>query len=259
MPGTFELELAVRTARAFRPERRVVSIERAVFDRFVKVHPGTEVTLRTRLRLVEEDEHTTEVEVSIHSDFVHKSGRVLQEDIRHFSACVRLADRAAVLPAPIVATNGASGVAVLDPYVAADSPVRLDGLFRCLESVRLHAKYRTARFRIADPTWLSHLATFETPSILLDAMARCAVLDAGSDGTMPVWVPISATRTLLPQGVNDVSLHRFGGGLRIHAVAPRFEGERAYADHVEAIDADDRVILVVNGLVAQRAGRVRVA
>jgi acyl transferase domain-containing protein/acyl-CoA thioesterase FadM len=258
MPGTFELELAVRAARAFRPSLCVVSIEHAMFDRFVQVHDGAEVELRARLRLVEEDAHAALVKVSLHSDFIHKSGRVLQRDIRHFSASVRLADRPCALPAATVGTNGARGVPAIDPYLAAGSPVKLDGLFRCLEEVRLHADHRTASFHISAPESLPQIAAFLTPSLLLDAMTRCAVIAVEDDGAMPIWVPVSAGRTLLPQGVNDASLHAAGGGVRIQAVAPRFAGDLVYADHVEAIDAEERAFLVVEGLVARRAGQVYV-
>jgi acyl transferase domain-containing protein/NAD(P)-dependent dehydrogenase (short-subunit alcohol dehydrogenase family)/acyl-CoA thioesterase FadM len=258
LPGTFELELAARAALLFRPSRYVVSIEHAVFDRFVKVHEGATVDLRTNLRVIEESDHETIVEIALHSDFVHKSGTVLQRDIRHFSACVRLEDQPRSLPRSGIFADLGDGTAATDPYLAEDSPVKLTGLFRCLESIRLHRDQRSAIFRIADPTDLSIYESFKTPFLLLDAMTRCAVFNVEPDGTMQVWVPVSARRTLLPHGVSDASLQTAGIEARIRATAPRYDGELVFSDYVEAVDHGGRVIVLVEGLVAHRAGKVHV-
>ena len=258
LPGTFELELAVRAALAFQPSRRVVSVEDATFDRFVKVQDSSTANLRAKLRVVEQSDHATVVEVTLLSDFIHKSGMVLQQDIRHFSARVRLADEPNVLPAGRKFVNGTAGIAALDPYLAPGSPVKLDGLFRCLETVRLHADHRSASFRIVNPAGLEHLVSFNTPFVLLDAMTRCAVFNVEADGAMRIWVPISAGRTLLPQNVNDASLHSAGAPVHINATAPRFDGDLVFADYVEAVDTDGRVIVIVEGLVARSAGQVQV-
>jgi hypothetical protein len=259
VPGTFELELAVRTARNLRPSRCVVSVEQAVFDRFVRVHDNSITSLRARTRIIEDDACSTLVEVGLHSDFVHKSGRVLQQDIRHFSACVRLADEPYALQTKRAYGNGEDGVAIIDPYLAADSPVKLAGLFRCLDAVRLHSDHCTAAFRFAEPSGLAQIVSFQTPFLLLDAMTRCSVLHVEGDRTMRVWVPISARRTFLPQNLNDASLHAAGTVVRIHSAAPRFERDLVFSDHVQALDAEGRVLIVVEGLVARHAGQVHLA
>ena len=239
VPGTFELELAVRAALSLRPDRCVVAVENAVFDQFVKVIDGATTSLRAKIRLLEENDDVTVVEVALHSDFTHKSGLVLQKDIRHFSACVRLADRPLSPKTGTISINGARGTATADPYLATNSPVRLGGLFRCLEAIQVHADHRTADFRIADPAGLPQIASFNTPFLLLDAMTRCAVLKVESDRSMHVWVPLSARRTLLPQSVNDNSLHATGVKMRINATAPRFEGDLVFADYVEAVELQE--------------------
>jgi len=258
VPGTFELELAVCAALSLRPSRRVVTVEQAVFDRFVKVQDGTTVSLRSRSRLIEENDKETIVEVSLHSDFVHKSGLVLQRDIRHFAACVRLADQPLSPPRGRIFVNGAEGISAADPYLAADSPIRLGGLFHCLQTIRLHSDHRTASFHITCPDGLPQLDSFNTPFLLLDAMTRCAALNVEPDGAMQVWVPVSARRTLLPYQLNDSSLHAGGAEVRINAVAPRLAGDLVSADYVEAVDANGGVIVVVEGLVARKIGSVHV-
>src|SRR6185436_19347028 len=97
LPGTFELALAVEAACAVRPGLAVAAAENLTLSRFVKVTDGHPVHLRSIAQILGEAATETLVRVALVSDFVHKSGAVLQKDVVHFEVDVRLTPDATVL------------------------------------------------------------------------------------------------------------------------------------------------------------------
>ena len=131
LPGTFEIELrGAGRARELRPERSLVGVENATFRRFLRVPTDREVNLRGEATVVSESDEETLIHVRLLSDFVHKSGRVLEKDIVHFEVDARLAAAALPLRGPRETWERFDGRPAFDPYVVPGSPVQLGGSSR---------------------------------------------------------------------------------------------------------------------------------
>ncbi len=255
LPGTFEVELAIQSARRLRPDRLVTTVEDARFERFVKVFPDRELPLRASSRIVFEDQSQTLVRVEIHSDFVHRSGAVLKKDVLHFAAFVRLQDDIAPLNSALPQVEDMS-VTVRDPYVDERAPVWLGAGFRCLHDIRLGGNHRRAAFRVEEPRMFSQLEDFVIPTVLLDGLCRFAMIRRDSDGSLPVYVPVSCRRLSLTHGNNDAQLIRERRRITLRAQTPQLDGGVIRNMRAEAAQADGALLLVVEDLVARPMGTV---
>ena len=256
VPGTFESELAARTAKQLRPECHVVEMHESRLPRFARLDQGSQIELRGVAEVVEERGSDTMARVQLLSDFVHKSGRILQKDVLHFETLVRLAPGLDNVPAPDgIPRHG--GTSVPDPYLMPGAPVRLDGFFRCLRDIEITETGRVARFRCEDPTYLPLLADFLTPALLLDALFRFSMIQLDPTGTMmPVYVPVRCGRTLLVPGINDVTLQGAAEGLTLLAPAPRVTADGGVSPWARVEDASGRTVLYVEDLQAVHVGDV---
>jgi acyl transferase domain-containing protein/acyl-CoA thioesterase FadM len=256
VPGTFESELAARTAKQLRPDCHVVEMHDSQLPRFARLDHRDTLELRGVAEVVEERGTDTMARVQLLSDFVHKSGRILQKDVLHFETLVRLAPGLDGLPAPDgVPRHG--GLSVPDPYLSPGAPVRLDGFFRCLRDIEISEAGRVAHVRFDDAAYLPLLADFLTPALLLDALFRFSMIHLDSTGTMmPVYVPVRCGRTLLLPGINDVTLHAAGEALTLLAPAPRVTPEGGVSPWARVEDSRGRTVLYVEDLQAVRVGQV---
>jgi hypothetical protein len=188
LPGTFELAMAIEAACASFPGRRVAAVEEVVLSRFVKVPAGQPVRLRTVAQVVSAGARESVVHVALLSDFVHRSGAVLQKDIVHFECHVRLTTSLEALHGPVERAAEVTGHAAADPYMEPVAPVRLRGLFACLHDIEVGEMRRRARFRVTETQYLPFLRGFRIPPVLLDAMMRLTVVEAAGPGAAPVFV-----------------------------------------------------------------------
>jgi NAD(P)-dependent dehydrogenase (short-subunit alcohol dehydrogenase family) len=256
VPGTFESELAARTAKQLRPDCHVVEMFDSRLPRFARVDHDGAVELRGVAEVVEERGPDTLARVKLLSDFVHRSGRVLQKDVLHFETVVRLSPGLDSVPAPDgVPRHG--GTRVRDPYLSPGAPVRLDGFFRCLRDIEISEAGRVARVHFDDHQYLPLLADFLTPALVLDALFRFSMIHLDSTGTtMPLYVPVRCGRTLLLPNVNDARLHAGGGTLTLIAPAPRVTAEGGVSPWARVEDGQGRTVLYVEDLQAVRVGEV---
>src|SRR5207248_1858405 len=116
VPGTFELALAVEAARAIRPGRVFSSADNLVLSRFIKVPDGQVVHLRSIAQIATDGSRATVIRVALLSDFVHKSGVILQKDVVHFEVDVRLTSTAESLRGPMNRPDAFPGRAAADPF-----------------------------------------------------------------------------------------------------------------------------------------------
>lgn len=83
LPGSFELEIGVEAGKLLHPELVPVSIDNALFHSALKLFEAQPVTMRLKARSQPLSDGRHSVTLSITSDLVHKSGRVLQSDRKH--------------------------------------------------------------------------------------------------------------------------------------------------------------------------------
>jgi acyl transferase domain-containing protein/acyl-CoA thioesterase FadM len=253
LPGAFEIEFALQAAHMLRPAHAHMAARNSRFHRFVRV-PEQGLRLRAEAKVIEENADGSVIAVRLLSDFVHRSGAVLQRDVLHFegevltgTSCFPLSEN------PIVAMDLNPSVSCADPFLAEGSPVKLDGVFACLDEIRIGPHVRRARFHIGAHQPLQALAGFRSPVLLCDALFR--LLGLAPDGdvkTGTVSVPVDGGSFRLTPGLNDLALQ--GQTLTLTAANPRFDGDYLVSDWGQVLDAQGRIIVSIERAVAKRMG-----
>jgi acyl transferase domain-containing protein/acyl-CoA thioesterase FadM len=253
LPGAFEIEFALQAAHVLRPDHAHMAARNSRFHRFVRV-PEQGLRLRAEARVIEENADGSVIAVRLLSDFVHRSGTVLQRDVLHFegevltgTSCFPLSEN------PIVAMDLNPSVSCTDPFLAEGSPVKLAGAFACLDEIRIGPQVRRARFHIGTHQPLQALAGFRSPVLLCDALFR--LLGLAPDGdveTGTVSVPVDGGSFRLTPGLNDLALQ--GQSLTLTAANPRFDGDFLVSDWGQVLDAHGRIIVSIERAVAKRMG-----
>jgi hypothetical protein len=252
LPGTFELAMAVEAACTVRPGLSVAAMENLTLSRFVKVTTGHPVELRSIAQIVSESGTETIVRVALVSDFVHKSGAVLQKDVVHFEVDVRLTTESTVLRGPLPQWSPFPGRSAADPYMDPLAPVQLRGTFACLHDIVIGDERRRARFHVTQPHFLSSLREFRIPPVLLDAMLRLTVVEADGAGTAPVFVPERIERIRTTAHLRDDRIHTAGTDVLLVAANPNVDGELLTGRWVQALDSDGRTLALLEFGVGRR-------
>ena len=253
LPGTFEVEFALRAAQTLCPDHPYFAARNPRFHRFVRV-PEQGTSLRAEARLLEETADGCIVGVRLLSDFVHRSGVVLKRDVLHFEGEVLTSAR----PFAHIANSWSNAdlypaVPCDDPYLAPGSPVKLGGMFTCLDEIRVGPRARSARYHIGSEKSLESLSGFISPVLLLDALFRLVgVAPDGDVSTGAVSVPLSGDSFYFTAGLTDCALQ--GTSLRMVAANPRSEGEFLRTDWGHVTDAEGRTIVSIAGAFARRMG-----
>ncbi|MGE5148825.1 MAG: SDR family NAD(P)-dependent oxidoreductase, partial [Rhodospirillaceae bacterium] len=252
LPGTFEVEFALRAAQALRPNHPYLAARNPRFHRFVRVaERGT--PLRVEARLLEETAESSVVGIRLLSDFVHRSGVVLQPDVLHFEGEVLTSSKPFAHMINDAALDFASALPCPDPYLAAGSPVKLGGVFACLHDIRIGPQARTARYQVSADKSLDSLQGFISPVLLLDALFRLVGVAPDGDVTSgEVSVPLRGDTFHFTAGVTDRVLH--GTPLSMVAANPRIDGEFVATDWGHVVDAQGRILVSIAGAYARRMG-----
>lgn len=259
LPGTFELELAARTAQRLYPEMHLVGFQRCRFTRFVPLRKGRATRLRCESRILQNVRRCTRIQLRIVTDVVHSSGLVLQSGVVHME-CEALLSRAAPGPLPGRMDVGAAlqGTSVPDPYTDPRALVFHGPPFDTLRQAIHGAEQNHSRFHPPGPPHLAQLTDCITPFLLTDAAFKAAHLTVSPDGDMPVCVIAEIDSLYYIPGLSDAALAGIPGGVVLASSLPRSSGELLLVDHVEARNAEGTVLAVAGGMVARPVGRVPV-
>lgn len=254
LPASFGLDIAARIACALRPGQYLQRFVNISVDRFVKIPDGRPFDLRRIAEVIDERDGTTRILVKLMSDFVHRSGRVLQADVVHMSSEVVLGPspvEPAITHHPVTPIQ--SGWHLSDPYLHPDAPVRLGGPFRSLHDITVTPASSTATFDGPDADDVQTSSGALIPFVLLDAVFRLAALRREDDGSALLCVPLSCARidVWAPADGNNAS-----GRCTLRSSPARFEGDRVNVSWAEAIDEHGRVILTLRDIVGAVYGRV---
>ncbi|UED86501.1 SDR family oxidoreductase [Streptomyces profundus] len=216
LPGCFVTELAAEAALELVPELKVVGFRNVTFDHFLRLGGTTDRSpRRIAATLLRRDATQAVVTVKVTGDVVSPQGVVLTRDKQHFSATVVLADRHPAAPRwePWPA---ADETPIMDPYHADGASVYLSGAFVTTADTRLHPLGKRARYT-APVAPGSVYERFLVPSLMLDGMARLAVLELVAEHYVPVAAPSGIRRIDLYVPDNDVELGQRGVEIELSA------------------------------------------
>jgi hypothetical protein len=102
LPGSFELALAVDLLREVLPSWKLAELRDVDYIRFVKVPLNSILPVRVRARIIRATNNEVRLSLELISDFVHRSGRIIDRDRVHWKAEAVLRIQ---LPAPPFETD----------------------------------------------------------------------------------------------------------------------------------------------------------
>ncbi|WP_323119153.1 SDR family oxidoreductase [Burkholderia alba] len=206
LPGTFVPELAAEAALQLVPGLRVVGFRDAAFRHFLRVYDAQRPsTKRIHAQLAGRDGDATVVQVRITGDVLAPNGQVLVRDKLHFEIKALLAPNYAQAPLWPQRPDDAY-TPIADPYHFDTAPVRLSGMFVSTTDTGMRPSGKTARYRLNVASDDPVFSRFAVPSIMLDGLARVAVLNYVADDYIPLAAPVSIGRIDLYESGNDCEL-----------------------------------------------------
>jgi hypothetical protein len=257
LPGTFVTEFGAEAGAYLFPDLHVVGLEDARFHHFLRVYGSDRpVPKRVEARVIHEDDDHAAVRVRILTDVVAPNGTVLQRDKLHHEITAVLARE--YPPAPVWEPWPADGeLAVPDPYHLPGAPVLLTGPLVSTRETRSNplGKRATYSCNIApdDPAF----SRFVVPSVLLDGLARVAVLELVDGQYVPLAAPSSIRRIDLYERGNDLELAQRHERIDLYVTPRRMTLEDPAApNRFVAVRPDGRMVLQMKGVVGIVLGYV---
>jgi Polyketide synthase dehydratase len=262
LPGTFVPEIAAQAASRLVPDLRLVAFQDAAFLRFLRVYDAARPSpKKIHARVVERTAERALVRVRVLTDVVAPNGTVLARDRVHFEIDVLMGAR--VPPAPRWEPWTEDGVEpVPDPYHLPAAPVRLTGMFVSTAETRTHPMGKRAAYRLRVPPDDPLLGSFLLPSILLDGLARLAVLGPVGGDFLPLAAPATIRRIDVYEPANDCDLARTYDRIELYATPGDLSlAANGGTNRFVAVRPDGQVILqlkdvtgTVMGYVHRRTG-----
>ncbi|WP_122832096.1 SDR family oxidoreductase [Burkholderia pseudomallei] len=244
LPGTFVPELAAEAAMKLLPGLRVVGFRDAAFRHFLRVYDAQRPsTKRIHAQVVGREGEAAVVQVRITGDVLAPNGQVLVQDKLHFEIKALVAPRHPSAPVwPMRPDEPRTPVA--DPYHFESAPVRLTGMFVSTADTGVTATGKVARYQLNvaadDPVF----SRFVIPSIMLDGLARVAVLNYVANDYIPLAAPVSIGRIDLYEGGNDCELARRYDRIDLYATPRAFALEGAHGgNRFAAVRPDGRMLM----------------
>jgi hypothetical protein len=231
LPGTFVPELAAEAAIQLFPNLKVIGFENASFDHFLRVYDAARPsTKKIHARVVRSERDYKIVQVKVLTDLLSSGGIVLKKDKLHFSIDVVLADD--YPPASHwEAWPKSRATFVPDPYHFPKAPVCLTGCFVSTRDTCQHPLGKMATYDLkvgaGDPVFSS----FIVPSILLDGLARVAVLNYVNESYVPLAAPAFIRRIDLYEAGNDRELADRYSDIRLYVTPRQFSLDDAQPEN----------------------------
>ncbi|MEV6342956.1 SDR family oxidoreductase [Actinoplanes sp. NPDC051851] len=219
LPGCFVTELMAEAALRLVPEWRVTGFRDIEFHHFLKLGGSTGRSPRRIVaKLLHRDDRQAVIGVRVLGDVLAPNGRVLTADRLHFAGKAVLTPDYPRAPR-IEPWPEAPETPIADPYHVPGASVALTGPFVTSTSTRLHPMGKRAHY--TGPVGPgSEFEQFLIPALMLDGLARLAVLELIDDRYVPIAAPTGIRRIDLYCPDNDVDLGARGVPIDM-AVTPR--------------------------------------
>ncbi|MRH92064.1 SDR family oxidoreductase [Nocardia sp. SYP-A9097] len=258
LPGTFVTAIVADAALALLPGWKVTAMSDLIFKKFLRVYPGR---AGTEFRIIAERCSGTGAErtvtIRVVSDIRAPDGRTLRRDQPHFEATAHLRRERPIAPyrqrIPIVGSRE-----VADPYHVSNEAVHLTGSLVSTTSTRVHSAGSFAEFSLPQHSRHGAFGRFRVPAVLLDGLARTAVLTP--DRYIPLAAPLSIARIDFYDDRNDVELaEAFPSGLQLYCTGDvGIEDENGFTEF-GVISPEGCVLLEMSGVRGTILGYVDTA
>ncbi|MBP0590867.1 SDR family oxidoreductase [Paraburkholderia sp. LEh10] len=244
LPGTFVPELAAEAALKLMPGLKVVGFQDAAFHHFLRVYDARRRGVkRIHAQIVRRDGELTTLQVRVTGDVHAPGGHLLVRDKLHFEIKVLLAP--VHEPAPGWARWPDAGhTPIADPYHFSAAPVHLSGMFVSTTETGSAPPGKRARYQLGvaadDPVF----SRFVVPSIMLDGLARVAVLNYVADDYIPLAAPMTIRRIDIYEDGNDCQLASRYDRIDLYATPREFSLEGVGSrNRFVAVRPDGRMLM----------------
>jgi len=274
VPAAMTICLCMETALKLHPDMKVASVNDSYFHKFIRIASDSEKTFRFNVTTSYKSDDKIEVKIIVNSDFVHKSGAVLEKDILHAEATVCLVKKLEAFTGSNFAAQNFSDIKlpnaqlISDPFVHEKSPIRLSGDFDVFKKgIMVNEHMRAALYELPDSADRSkhnlnkggssnNLAvtkndSFENfrylePSIvLLDAMWRFGGVNHVSTDVIPVYVPFSCAEINFHFDFSDYQNTLLIKELLFQGNNPVAEDKTLHLGDIEVIGQDGKTVLEI--------------
>ncbi len=243
LPGTFVPELAAEAASALLPGQHVIAFEDAVFHHFLRVYDKSKPSAKKiHAKVIDRGEGQTRVQIRITTDVVAPNGTVLTRDKLHFEIKVIMSETAPVAPT-WVHWDAAGEELLPDPYHFPTAPVLLTDMFVSTEKTRRHPLGKRATYKLNVAPDHPVFSNFLVPSILLDGLARVAVLEPTENDYLPIAAPASIRRIDLYEVGSDCQVAQRYQGVEFYATPAHIDLEKPASNRFLAVRPDGQVLL----------------
>jgi hypothetical protein len=257
LPAAFMTCIVAEAAQSLRPDLKIIAYQDTHYRRFAKILSDRGIQIRAHARIVSESDAETVVQVRILSDFIHKSGQVLQKDIVHSETAVRMSASLPKPPAILFDASSMDGERIPDPYLLPGAKVRLNGQFASTREIRVEPRRRYGSYKLADGGYPKSRYGYLTPNmVLVDAFWRFGTARWIRGQTLGVYVPerCRVMRVYFDYTAFDsAKLHET---MIFRGTNPRPEGDLLHVGPIELSDSTGRVLLVVEDGLCRSFGEV---
>jgi polyketide synthase family protein len=258
MPASFLTCIVSDAAKQLRPDLQIAAYENTHYYRFVRVPRDSGAQIRVHSRVVSEDEREAVVHVQVLSDFVHKTGRVLQKDILHNETFIRMSRRLPEPPKSAFEAHSVDGLLLQDPYVMPESKVRLNGQFASMRDIRVGPVHRMARYKLLDYHYPASLYGYLLSNMIcVDAFWRFGTVRLVGDRTLGVYVPERCGVMRVYFDYTAFDSEELTKTLTFRGTNPTAEDDLLHVGPIDVCDSNGNVLLVVERGVCRKFGEVR--
>ena len=258
VPAAFLTALIADIARQMRPELKIVSFEDTHYHKFIRVREGRETKLRLDARVTSETGTGTAIQIHVYSDFVHKTGFVLQSDILHKQTVVRMSR---ALPTSVLMFDGppqVDGMELPDPYLLERATVQLKGQFDSMTNIRVGTNHRRADYQLrrSDKSEFKYGRLIPN-MVMVDSFWRFGAIHATAHNTLPLYVPEECAKMSIYFDFADFDSSSLKQRLIFSGENPRAEGDLLRLGRIHAWDHAGNIMLMVEGAICRRFGEVK--
>lgn len=256
LPGSFLIAIAGDSAKQLRPKLNISAFENTSFKKFVRVYRDLGAKVKVNSNIISEQRGQSVIHVQIFSDFTHKSGMILKEDILQTEIYVRMTEQE--IPAPEVGTPiHTDGMLLVDPYVMKGTVVELGKHFNTMENIKVAKKFRSADYQLGDLFDTDSIFHHLLPTItMVDAFWRFGTINLTDKQTLPVYVPERCDIMKVYFDFNDYKLPMLLDKLTFSGSNPHKLGNQLHIGPIEVISPDGKVMIVLEGGVCRKFGEI---
>ncbi len=255
VPGALLTCIASEAAIMLRPGLMINEFENTNSFRFVRVNKNQGIEIRIVAEVIAEDKKRTTIKTRILSDFVHKSGRILQKDILHNESLMHMSKEIAPQP-EVEFWQPKNSASLPDPYCLNDV-VKLRGQFNSMYNIQVGGEFRRAEYQLKDFDFITPHNYLVPNMMLMDAFWRFGSIQLVGGNRLAVYVPEKCRSMKVYYDFTDFENQMLGGHFLFSGINPTSAGQNLDIGQLVARNKEGKIMLIGEGGFARKFGEVQ--